>query len=645
MSEQESAPWREALIVLRLVVGWSQPQLAQAAGMSGAIIADFDRGPKAPSAAHRLRLVAAMGFPSWQLDRAVSFVQQARAARQCHLGVAVDARAEAIALLTAEAGRWLEDLVGDALLSALAEPKPAGPVQTRSAISARGAVETGAPATHQGSVPRRSKRGPLDWTRAVKILRVVAMPGARVPPPAIQAIPVSHPAAEERVPRVLKMQRAASAMGFPPAVVERTVAFVASALAARQWHLQEGDAQRALREQIAGFAAAERRSFEALVNGSLNRYLMVIRCLSARKAAPVLWARLEEQPAQTRRALVREGPEFCTSGLCELVCERSVEAAWDRAALALELAELAVEIAARVEGEELWRHRVNGLALAHLANATRVAGNLPTADETLARAKEHWIGGAAGDPGLLNEARVLQIEASLRRAQRRLPEALALIEQALAEDRWGVTVSLLIARASALEGLGRFEEAIAQLNLAGSRIDTGNLGSDLRTLCVVRANRLWNLCHLGRYAEAELGLGEVMALARKLGNGLDLVRINWLAGTVAAGLGRISAALAALESVRGKFIAGGIAYDAALVTLELAEIHAAQGDTVLVKTLARESAPIFCAQAVHREAQVALDFFRRAAESEALSAQLVRHIYTYLQRGRHNADVQFEATG
>jgi hypothetical protein len=59
--------------------------------------------------------------------------------------------------------------------------------------------------------------------------------------------------------------------------------------------------------------------------------------------------------------------------------------------------------------------------------------------------------------------------------------------------------------------------------------------------------------------------------------------------------------------------------------------------------LAQESAPIFDAHGVHREARQALELFRRAAEEEKLTAELVRGVVTYLYRSRYDARVRFEA--
>jgi hypothetical protein len=89
-------------------------------------------------------------------------------------------------------------------------------------------------------------------------------------------------------------------------------------------------------------------------------------------------------------------------------------------------------------------------------------------------------------------------------------------------------------------------------------------------------------------------------------------------------------------------MAQGNAYDTALVTLELAEIHAALGHTSEVKALAQASAPIFRDQGVHREAQRALELFRRAAREERVSEELVRGLITYLYRSRHDARARFQ---
>jgi transcriptional regulator with XRE-family HTH domain len=361
----------------------------------------------------------------------------------------------------------------------------------------------------------------------------------------------------------------------------------------------------------------------------------------SRRRAPGLWARLARYPHPARRALVAEAAEFQDAGFCELLCEKSVEAAGGSAKRALRLAQLAVLAAERVPGADGWQRRVEGYCRMHLSSALRVGGTLPAAAEALARAAELWQAGAGDDPGLLNEARVLQIEASLRRERRELPRALALLDRALAIDRWGETPSLLIGKAKALEELGDFAESIALLRQAAPLIDVDR---DLVKLFSVHLNLAINLCHLGRHQDAALALPEVRALARRLGNRLDDLRVGWLEAKVAAGLGWTEEAVAGFERLRAGFEQEKIAYDVALVTLELAELHAAHGRTAEVKALARRAARIFEQQEVHREAQRALDLVRQAADEERATVKLLRAVISYLYRARHDPQLRFETT-
>jgi tetratricopeptide (TPR) repeat protein len=281
-----------------------------------------------------------------------------------------------------------------------------------------------------------------------------------------------------------------------------------------------------------------------------------------------------------------------------------------------------------------------GYAGVHVANAIRVDGNdLPAAAEAFERARGRWETGAEGDPGLLNAARVMSLEASLRRAQRRVPEALALLDQALAIDRWGETPSLLLGKARALFELGDYEASIGVLQATVGQIDAER---EPRQRCVALDLVLHNLCLLGRHAEAAEGLAELLALARQLGNRLDLLRLTWLEGKIAAGTGRTEEAIATLGRVRAKFVALKNSYHAALVTVELAEILAGLGRYAEVRALAQESVPIFHDQGVHVEAQRALALFCRAAEEERASAEQLRGLLAYLYLARHNPQLRFE---
>jgi hypothetical protein len=78
----------------------------------------------------------------------------------------------------------------------------------------------------------------------------------------------------------------------------------------------------------------------------------------------------------------------------------------------------------------------------------------------------------------------------------------------------------------------------------------------------------------------------------------------------------------------------GIAYDAALVTLELTALYARQGSISEVKKLSFEMAKIFRAQDVPREALAALLFFQKAAEHESATAKLAHEVAALLGKVR-----------
>jgi tetratricopeptide (TPR) repeat protein len=143
-----------------------------------------------------------------------------------------------------------------------------------------------------------------------------------------------------------------------------------------------------------------------------------------------------------------------------------------------------------------------------------------------------------------------------------------------------------------------------------------------------------NLCHLGRYAEAEPLLPEIRELAAGLRKELDLVRVAWLQGKVDAGLGRTRQAAAAFEQVRRDFTERQMAYDGALVTLELAEVYLAEGRTQEVRALAEEMMWVFRSQGIHREALAALKLFFGAARGEAATAEMARQVLAEIEEAR-----------
>ncbi len=358
-----------------------------------------------------------------------------------------------------------------------------------------------------------------------------------------------------------------------------------------------------------------------------------------RARAPELWERLRQYSHEARLALVAEMKELQLWSLCELLSHESERAAAEDPGVAIDLARLALEIADRIPGEESQRVRLRGYARHHLGNAMRVQGELRAARTAVAQAEEEWKAGEGCPGDLLSEARLWDLKSSLLRAERHLPEALDLIERALAADEPGMRGRLLIKKAKILEEQDDLEAAIATLKEAEPFVDEHR---EPRLWLCLRHNLLLCLTTAGRHQEAEALLPEVRTLSLKLGKELDHVRLRWTEGRVAAGLGRMQEGIEYLTRVRGEFVSRKIWYDAALVTMELAAVFLREGQTGMVKTLTAHLKPIFQSQGVHSEAMAALTLFAKAAEKEKATLEMAEGIVTYLRKARRDPGLKFQ---
>lgn len=354
-----------------------------------------------------------------------------------------------------------------------------------------------------------------------------------------------------------------------------------------------------------------------------------------RERAEELWTRLREAPEGTREDVVRVAPEFQTWALCERVCAESVTEASRDLQRSAALARLAGEIAERVPGPEDWRDRVRGYSTAHVANILRVSGDLKGAEATFVTARQLWQAG--GDPAaVLDPGRLPDLEASLRRDQRRFAEALALLEEALAVGRCPARV--MVQKGFTLEVMGEYERAIETLFQAMPLVE---LQGDRRLKNILRCNLGFALCQAGRFAEAATLATEVRACAGEMGDEILVLRGLWLQGRVAAGIGQTAEALSMLEQARREFAFREMDYDVALALLEEAALLLDAGRAEEVKVLAEESKKVFDSKGVHLEALAALRLFRQAVERQEATAELARRVLRYLFRARHDQGLRF----
>src|SRR6185295_9902728 len=439
-----------------------------------------------------------------------------------------------------------------------------------------------------------------------------------------------------------RLEHLVSFMGLPPDRIDATLACLQGNRASSRAAAAAADRFGGWRQQIDAVSGRVAALAEGFARSALSLLTVEGEALHARQQAEFLWQRLQRHPHAQRIALVEDTAKYRTWALCERVAKESIALAPNHPKQALEMAELARLIAELVPGDALWRSRLQGYAWAHVSNARRVCNDLPGADTAMARAWKLWEAGAAGDPGLLNDAWLPWIEAALRRDQRRFPEALKRIEEALALETGELRGKILLSKSAVLEILGDSEASMAALSEAARWIDPDR---GPRNAFGLRFNLLAGFCQLGRAAEAEPQLPEVRALAERLGEELDLTRVVWLEGKVAAGLGRQKQARAAFEQARRAFMRRELAFDYALVSLELALLLLEEERTREVSDLAEEMLWIFRAQGIEREALAALRLFCDAAQQETATADLARRVVKFLYRAQYDPELPFEPGG
>jgi tetratricopeptide (TPR) repeat protein len=379
----------------------------------------------------------------------------------------------------------------------------------------------------------------------------------------------------------------------------------------------------------------------------LNFSIVDLDLARSRAEAPQLWESVRHLPHSRRLALAQAGNPFLSWGFCEFVCGESKDIGAKDAARAVELAELAVFIADRIPDEsateERWLYQLRAYAWAHLGNARRVQGNHQDAESAFGMADQWWEAGEEGTGDALGYRPViLSFKASLKAAQGNFSDALDLLEEAfdihLSVNDRHLAGRVLINKSYTLIEMGDLDGAIPILQKAEELIDPAR---EPRLILCARHNLLDNLSKAGRFSEARTLLPQVQELSRSAGSQLDRVRLRWVEARIAAGLGETDEARQAFSDAQRGFLDQRIAYDAALVSLEMATFLLQEGRTAEVRELAGEMIPIFQAQDIHREALAALAVFQAAAALDSATLELAREVAAFLARARHDPALRF----
>jgi tetratricopeptide (TPR) repeat protein len=308
----------------------------------------------------------------------------------------------------------------------------------------------------------------------------------------------------------------------------------------------------------------------------------------------------------------------------------------------LQLAKDAQEVADRCEATQYGEALLFDLrarAWAELGNARRVNEMYQEAEVAFAKAR-HLLNQGTGD--LFIQARIDDLQASLRMAQRRLDEALDLLDSVYRTQRKlgqeQLAVRTLMSKGNCLGIAGRAEEAVRAHEQVLEQIDTTR---DPKLGVIARHNLLGALVDDRRYVEAgdfflRSGLRKSFA-----GDPLNELRLRWLEAEIMAGRERLADAERVFEDVRSGFREHNLHYDVALVGMDLALVLVKQGKSAnaLAQELHREAR----AKGIHPEAVRALRGFQAVCRFQHVATPpRVERFRSFLVQLQHDPGLRFE---
>jgi tetratricopeptide (TPR) repeat protein len=361
-----------------------------------------------------------------------------------------------------------------------------------------------------------------------------------------------------------------------------------------------------------------------------------------RSAAPLLLAELLRQAPERREILLRNGRRFESWGLLELLVQRIREEGFEDAVRGEALAGLALALSDRLDAELYGAERIEDMRArvwGQIGNLRRIGSDFKGAEEAFHSAFAHLRHGT-GD--LMERAVLLDLRASLLRELRRFDAAARLLRRAqrifLQYGERHRAGKALVKMSTVHEHAACPEEAIPVLYEALELIEAER---DPRLFLAAQHNLITNLADIGRFMEAQKLLIQARPHYARFRDGWTQNRRRWVGGRIARGLGQLPEAESLLRAAREGFAAEGVAYDVALVSLDLALVYAEQGRTAELKRVAEETMPIFSSRQIHREALAALTLWTQAVRAETVSRELILEVASFLKRARHDPELRF----
>jgi tetratricopeptide (TPR) repeat protein len=298
-----------------------------------------------------------------------------------------------------------------------------------------------------------------------------------------------------------------------------------------------------------------------------------------RSEASDLYARLLEEPPGQREGHLTKNPRFQTWGLLELVLDEGRRATQKAPTSGEPLARLALTLADHLDEAFYGRERIDDLrarSWSVLGNMLRLRSEFSDAEAAFDTA-ERYLRRGTGDP--LERAGILDLRASLWRAQRRFDEAMRLLERAFAiytesGDRH-LGGKILLHTGVVHDCAGRNFDAISVLRRAGQFLDP----LDRSTQLFFWHNLASNLSKAGIFMEAQGAFSRTHPLFAEYPGYPDRAlapKRVWIEGRLALLRGRFGEAQELLLKAKDGLAACGLSSAMPHVEEELRQARAGQ---------------------------------------------------------------------
>jgi tetratricopeptide (TPR) repeat protein len=319
-------------------------------------------------------------------------------------------------------------------------------------------------------------------------------------------------------------------------------------------------------------------------------------------------------------------PELATWAICEALLAECAALLHEDVFGALTAAQLAAGAADHLHPKRYSQALcadMQARAWAELGNAHRVADQLRFADLAFAKAYQRFLAGTGLD---LIEARIAELTASLRCAQRDFREAFRELERAeriYTLRRDAHEIGRILIQKGLYSGYDGDPEGALELLERGIRQIDQKRAPKLFLLAY--HNLLWFQTEVGLYQEARKALFTLRPMYEWHGGKLDGIKLAWLEGRISLGLGDLERAERAFTRAREGFAQECLRFRGAIVSLDLAAVWMLQGgkdDQVL--ELVQNLVHLFRDLGVEREGLAALLLLRDQLRAGLATADVLR---------------------